>query len=237
MPHPYRKGVIDTLSIQYQNQDTLVFYVGEDQFLKVNNQVFLTSYSHESDTILAFDYSLKTGDSITMTNLTYRIDTVMDVVYHDGNTYREWYLNNGIVWKENLGTNWGWLWWFSYLPTCQPTTNAICHNNNLIFWDFGILSNGSDPDPTCNFDSLMHKLSVKQISNPPQIQVFPNPALDHVWIDECLNCEYEILDPVGKSLKKGVVQDSISVSELKPGIYHFVLWTNNSRYTVRLIKL
>jgi hypothetical protein len=242
LPSPYRKPWIDTLTITYNNHDTLAFSVSGQSFFKTGNKIYAYDLLGMTDTFLLFDYDLVVGDTfITNPNaghLVNIVDSVRSVQYEDGNFYKEWFLSGSknIKWMENLGSNKGWIWIFPHPANYVPALEAICHNSDVIYWNFGMLGDGSYPDPTCNFDSLRHILPVSEINYQNKISVFPNPTTSEIYISDIENGHFEIINLLGKTMLQGTVQNKINVLALTDGVYLIRIISPEGTYTTKFVK-
>jgi hypothetical protein len=242
LPSPYRKPGVDTLSIHYNNQDTIGFRVSGQKFFKTGNKIYVYNLLNKEDTVLLYDYDLIQGDTFVIRNSTCLVDSVKSIQYEDGKFYKEWYLSGSrqITWMENMGTSEGWIWHLDYVGD-GSLLEAICHNNELIYWNFGTLPNGGEPEPTCNFDSLQHLLPVAEINYQNQIQIYPNPAGNeiHIQYPENSRNDYQIqfTDVHGRLVFSSPLKETkINTSDWPQGIYFLRIQDlNNDHYETHKI--
>jgi hypothetical protein len=74
----------------------------------------------------------------------------------------------------------------------------------------------------------------------PEINVFPNPAIDNVYISlpENMQATFTLYDMQGKALIYQQVKnrETVSVNHLATGVYIYNIRTNKENYTGKIIK-
>jgi len=244
-----KSGRIDTLKVTHSNLDTVAFYSNSSNFIKEGEKISLLD---NSEKILLYDYSLVTGDTFKLdynqTEHSFLVDSVVSVLYEDGNFYTEWHLhdlqdpNSIIVWVQNLGEkSVGWNWTYHKTPHL-PGVKAICTNGDLVYWR---TSNdyfpNPEPTPSCNFDSLNNLInntqSVKEIKHTP-FKIYPNPASSVLFVEQIpLGTAYRIVNMIGAEVAKGIYEgDAIPISTLGQGMYILQIQTNEQIRQAKFIK-
>lgn len=191
--------------------------------------------SNKMDTILYFDFDLKVNDKINRGyfNYLYVVDSIKSIPLLDGNFYMHWFLSSNqgrnLVWIKGLGdSRRGWMREdASFTPEGSPKLQAICRNNNLVYWynDYNLF----EPDtvqPTCNFDSLSIKLTSVSTINFSTLKIYPNPATSQLNITNNSNIKtvliYNVTGQLVKELnyKNNNLKDvSLAIDDLARGMY------------------
>jgi hypothetical protein len=169
--------LIDTYELAQVKDTQFVYNMFPNETMHVfGNKVYYKSkfFPNKEDSILYFDFDLKVNDKINRGyfNYLYVVDSIKSIQLLDSNFYMHWYLSSNqggnLIWIKGLGdSRRGWIREDAgFSPEGSPKLQAICRDNNLVYWYDGF--NLFEPDtvkPTCNFDSLAIKYtSVSQIN-------------------------------------------------------------------------
>lgn len=156
-----------------------------------------------------------------------------------------WFLSSkqseNLVWIKGLGdSRKGWMRDDAgFIPEGAPHLQAICRNNNLVYW---YNYNGLDyfkPDtvePSCDFDAIRKKYTSVPSINSNVIKIFPNPANEKLFIESNLekNSNYIITNLLGQEMDKGFLKSEIDISNLPNGVYFIEIV--NANYQTQVLK-
>jgi hypothetical protein len=100
--------------------------------------------------------------------------------------------------------------------------------------DDSIISYQTDPLIACDY----FYTSIDEISNPVHFTAYPNPTHSEIALDNDVTIQFYIIDPLGRQLRKGIVQphQSINLDSLQQGIYFLSLLGNDGLQTTSFIK-
>lgn len=236
-------------------KDTDIEYIimpGESMLVNGNKVYYKIKKFPNSkvDTILYFDFNLKVNDKINRGyfNYLYVVDSIKSIQLLDGNFYLHWFLSSmeggNLIWIKGLGDNrMGWIRDdAAFTPEVSPKLQAICRNNNIVFWYNGY--NFFEPDtvkPTCDFDSLNFKYtSISQI-NSNSFKIYPNPATEKLTITfdnhNIKNAIANIYDSKGCLVKtEAMVSNEININNLNQGLYFLTIESGEKNYCIKFIK-
>ena len=238
---------IDTYGLKDTNFEFVV--IPNESMLVNGNKVYhkIKKIQNKVDTILYFDFDLKVNDKINRgyLNYLYVVDSIKSIQLADSNFYLHWFLSSkqsgNIVWIKGLGdSRKGWIRDDAgFIPEGAPHLQAICRNNNLVYW---YNYNGFDyfkPDtvnPSCDFDAIRKKYtSVPQI-NSNLVKIYPNPATEKLFIENngAQSSNYIITNLLGQEMDKGFLKSEIDICNLPKGVY--VLKIVNDKNQIQAIK-
>jgi hypothetical protein len=228
---------LDTYGLKDTNFEYVV--IPAESMLVNGNKVYhkINKFPNKVDTILYFDFDLKVNDKINRGyfNYLYVVDSIKSIPLLDGNFYMHWFLSSkeggNLVWIKGLGdSKKGWLRDDAgFAPEAFPKLQAICRNNNLVYW-YNV--NGYDyfkPDtvqPTCNFDSLFFNQTSISPINSNTLKIFPNPANSQLNITSGSNIKtiliYNSTGQLVKELnyeKDNLKNISLAIDDLAQGMY------------------
>ncbi len=243
----------DTYDIDPQKDTNFEYIIIPNESMLVNgNKVYhkIKKFpNNKVDTILYFDFDLKVNDKINRGyfNYLYVVDSIKSIQLLDSNFYMHWFLSSkqagagNLVWIKGLGhSRTGWIRDDASFVPQGPKLQAICRNNNLVYWYKGY--NFFEPDtvkPSCNFDSINIKItSVSQI-NSNAVKVYPNPASEKLFIENNLaqNTSYIITNLLGQEMDKGLLKYEINISSILNGVYLLkIMDDNNQTQVLKFIK-
>ncbi len=241
---------IDTYGLKDTNIEFVVI-PGESMLVK-GNKVYhkINKFPKKIDTILYFDFDLKVNDKINRgyLNYLYVVDSIKSIQLTDSNFYLHWFLSSkesgNLVWIKGIGdSRKGWIRDDAgFIPEGAPHLQAICRNNNLVYW---YNENGFDyfkPDtvePSCDFDAIRKKYtSVPQI-NSNVVKIYPNPATEKLFIENNLaqSSNYIITNLLGQEMDKGLLKSEIDISNLLNGVYFIeIVNANNQTQALKFVK-
>jgi hypothetical protein len=227
----------------------------------VRKAVTQSSFNSDSmfiENFLLYDFTMQPGDSLHVDipylemDFYFVLDSVVPVLYRD-DTLRETFfmrhtshsnLGNKSKWIKGIGSNLG----LNYLPSTYIFMNplytellSLCNYNQLIFMnDFFEKPQFTDYCSDEGIDELVKYFRKNSSLNENKLEqavsIYPNPTTGKIWIKSVNTAEFEIRDQLGKKLMEGVFENSIEVSELKPGIYHLTIKSNDMIYTAKILK-
>lgn len=241
----------DTYDIDPQKDTNFEYIMIPSESMLVNgNKVSykIKKFPNKVDTILYFDFDLKVNDKINRGyfNYLYVVDSIKPIQLLDSNFYMHWFLSSkqggNLVWIKGLGdSKRGWISDDAgFTPEGAPHLQAICRNNNLVFWYNGYnLFEPNTVKPTCDFDSLFIKyVSAPQI-NSDAVKIYPNPASEKLFIENNLakNSVYTITNLLGQEIDNGILKSEIDISYLLNGVYVLkTVSTNNQIQVLKFVK-
>jgi hypothetical protein len=194
------------------------------------------------DTILYFDFDLKVNDKINrgFLNYLYVVDSIKSIQLADSNFYLHWFLSSkesgagNLVWIKGIGdSRRGWIRDDAgFTPEGSPNLQAICRNNNLVYW---YNKNGFDlfkPDtvePSCDFDAIRKKYTSVPSINSNAVKIYPNPASEKLFIENngTHSSNYIITNLLGQEMDKGFLKSEIDISHLLNGVYVLKIVSTN----------
>lgn len=140
-------------------------------------------------------------------------------------------LINAEVWIEGIGTYKG-LPYSGFPPITGPLFNLLCfrNNNQLIYYN-------------TNYNyCYANNIGINDFEN-PKISVYPNPITDNLFIENILNkdSQLQIFDVYGRLVfNQNLIEqnNTISVSNLKRGIYYVEIYNKNNKvFTKKISKI
>ncbi len=240
---------VETYSLKDTNFEFVV--IRNESMLVNGNKVYhkINISPNKVDTILYFDFDLKVNDKINrgFLNYLYVVDSIKSIQLADSNFYLHWFLSSkqagtgNLVWIKGLGdSRKGWIRDDAgFIPEGAPNLQAICRNNNLVYW---YNENGFDyfkPDtvePSCDFDAIRKKYTSVPLINSNAIKIFPNPANEKLFIENNLaqSSNYIITNLLGQEMDKGFLKSEIDICNLPKGVY--ILKIVNDKSQMQAIK-
>lgn len=130
------------------------------------------------------------------------------------------------MYQKNSSTNWEWK--FSYIVGWGSGENYYWYTSGSIV---PIVQFLGAIDGFMIRDSEL-PIGLKDQTNEPKLEVYPNPANDLIYIEGYNNIEsnYTIIDNVGRIIQSGqTALNSISLKEISAGTYILVLYDNKNR--------
>ena len=240
---------IDTYGLKDTNFEFVV--IRNESMLVNGNKVYhkIKKIQNKVDTILYFDFDLKVKDEINrgFLNYLYVVDSIKSIQLTDSNFYLHLFLSSkqagagNLVWIKGLGdSRKGWIRDDAgFIPEGAPHLQAICRNNNLVYW---YNEKGYDffkPDtvePSCDFDAIRKKYTSVPLINSNVIKIFPNPATEKLFIENngTQSSNFIITNLLGQEMDKGFLKSEIDICNLPKGVY--VLKIVNDKNQMQAIK-
>lgn len=179
---------------------------------------------NETDSILIFDLSLEKNDTFLFNGYPGMVDTIY---IKDGRKYIEFNLNTdwgeNIMFIEGVGPNVSFIYFWIYSGILTPY--VVCKFDNEIR-----LYSADNP---FYIEDCSLKLSSISSSKIKKLQLYPNPFLDYVQIQEnSINEKYhvKIFDIYGALCAESGVNDKrINTAHLVKGIYFFQFVSENEK--------
>lgn len=81
-------------------------------------------------------------------------------------------------------------------------------------------------------------LGVRDVMSKQEVQIYPNPVSDYVYIKNNKFKTYQLLDEMGRVIDSGVIKDAnaINVQHLPAGVYYLSLQSDKETISTKLIK-
>lgn len=81
-------------------------------------------------------------------------------------------------------------------------------------------------------------LGVRDVMTKQDVEIYPNPVSDYVYIKNNKFKTYQLLDEMGRVIDSGVIKDAnvINVQHLPAGVYYLYLQSDKERSSIKLIK-